>query len=701
MQLKGLSTRQTPKNLEQLRRLLMRAGQLEHLLLCSYLFTGYSLKQDPSEGGIQPGEQLMATAAWKGMVIGVAVQEMLHLALASNLLAAVGGKPNFSRQALDPDHAGGPNATLEFPLSPAEMTATFGYPSNRGVWLGLWPFADADRKATAIEGFVWFESYSEDPDQRFPGPAWANSQHSESNALMNSGYLLGLEDMEISTLVEIYKAIAAGFVHLNETLGHDALFCGNLQLQVTEQEMTGLFNFPPATVDRGDEPLPAPLLVRVHDVQTALMAINTIIVQGEGDTQAWEEFVQQLAPDIAATFPTINTPPHHEVFEQVLFGVPAKKIPGYNELAKKDPDFNPVRDLPENPLSQDTCHSDPVCESHIHVVEGFNGQLAGFFDALYNVLIDTLALAYTHESDSGDLGVQGYEKATLVQSSVRSMVYLMSPLGNALAQMGSGPGFIYRESHASWDAVTSALYQLSRQAQELATLAPNMEIWLTPAYLAIPPAGHSYPQITLKELLSKILGPDLLFMSDRLKRVRGHKPPVAADGKLYDVHVCQGLNACKGQDITGSAAKAGEGLCATADPHVCSGQNHCKGQGGCGYSPGATHDLAAAEKRQNHPGQNQYAGLVPPDPKAFPDQIYFVPNNKADSACGSPILPSLLNTYGENTDPDADRGGNSEVYDEAKGYVWEFARKLFEDKYDDLDPGEFKGEDNQGIQRYR
>lgn len=113
-----------------------------------------------------------------------------------------------------------------------------------------------------------------------------------------------------------------------------------------------------------------------------------------------------------------------------------------------------------------------MCRRHIHVVDGFPGQLAGFFDGLYNLLIDVLALGYAYESDAEDLGVQGYEKATLVQASVRSMVYLMAPLGNALAQMGAGPGFIYREHHDEWDCVVSGLRQLSRRAKELGTLAP-------------------------------------------------------------------------------------------------------------------------------------------------------------------------------------------------------------------------------------
>ncbi len=53
-----------------------------------------------------------------------------------------------------------------------------------------------------------------------------------------------------------------------------------------------------------------------------------------------------------------------------------------------------------------------------------------------------------------------------------------------------------------------------------------------------------------------------------------------------DIHVCRGLNSCKGHDPSGKNACAGQGACATAAAHKCAGMNACKGQGGCGAHPG-------------------------------------------------------------------------------------------------------------------
>lgn len=53
--------------------------------------------------------------------------------------------------------------------------------------------------------------------------------------------------------------------------------------------------------------------------------------------------------------------------------------------------------------------------------------------------------------------------------------------------------------------------------------------------------------------------------------------------QAQELHVCMGLNACKGLDLDGVAYLAGTGNCATVR-HVCHGEGHCRGQGGCGYA---------------------------------------------------------------------------------------------------------------------
>ena len=78
--------------------LLSEACELEHGLLCSYLFTAFTLKQDLSEGGFT-WQQQQQMRLWAAQIYAVASEEMLHLAQVWNLLAAIGGTPYYYRPA--------------------------------------------------------------------------------------------------------------------------------------------------------------------------------------------------------------------------------------------------------------------------------------------------------------------------------------------------------------------------------------------------------------------------------------------------------------------------------------------------------------------------------------------------------------------------------------------------------------------------
>ena len=54
-----------------------------------------------------------------------------------------------------------------------------------------------------------------------------------------------------------------------------------------------------------------------------------------------------------------------------------------------------------------------------------------------------------------------------------------------------------------------------------------------------------------------------------------------------ELHLCRGLNECKGQGKDKQNSCRGQGVCATAKEHSCGGQNDCKGLGGCGNDVGA------------------------------------------------------------------------------------------------------------------
>jgi Ferritin-like len=113
---------------EELVWLLAQAAELEHGLMCEYLFAQFSLKRSPDEG--LSGERLATVAAWERVLIDVIKQEMLHLALTTNLLTAIGAAPHLHR----------PN----FPI------LSRWYPP--GVQLALVPFGER-----ALRHFIYLE----------------------------------------------------------------------------------------------------------------------------------------------------------------------------------------------------------------------------------------------------------------------------------------------------------------------------------------------------------------------------------------------------------------------------------------------------------------------------------------------------------------------------------------------------------------
>src|SRR6266700_2603485 len=80
---------------EELVYLLGEGCELEHGLLCEYLYAQFSLKRSVEEG--VTAEQLARIQAWELTLIDVIKQEMLHLALATNILSALGAAPHFER----------------------------------------------------------------------------------------------------------------------------------------------------------------------------------------------------------------------------------------------------------------------------------------------------------------------------------------------------------------------------------------------------------------------------------------------------------------------------------------------------------------------------------------------------------------------------------------------------------------------------
>src|SRR5262245_57269718 len=134
-------------NRSQLIYALTEVTELEHLLMCQYLFAAASLKTDLAELGTADRRyyQNELIRDWKRALIGIAREEMQHLAFANNLLISVEGAANFARPNF-------PSANRFYRTGPA----------SPGLEMSLEPFSLA-----TVERFIRFEtSQIEEPDAR-------------------------------------------------------------------------------------------------------------------------------------------------------------------------------------------------------------------------------------------------------------------------------------------------------------------------------------------------------------------------------------------------------------------------------------------------------------------------------------------------------------------------------------------------------
>jgi CDGSH-type Zn-finger protein/uncharacterized Fe-S cluster protein YjdI len=223
------STTEPPPSREQLLYWLHEAAEIEHHLMCCYLYAAFSLKRADVRWSTQ---QAAAVARWRGLITGVALEEMTHLCLVGNLMNALGAPPHMGRPPL-PVNSGPYPAGFVIRLGPfcAATVEHFKYLERPG---GA-QLADGS-------GFVPEQLYQRKvPAERLsPGPR------------------------DYQTVGELYEMLAQSLQACVNELGEAALFVGDPRLQV----------------DASLAPLPG--VCAITDLASAQRALHTIVSQGEG-----------------------------------------------------------------------------------------------------------------------------------------------------------------------------------------------------------------------------------------------------------------------------------------------------------------------------------------------------------------------------------------------------------------------------------
>ena len=255
---------------EHLFHALAEAAELEHCLMCTYLYAAFSLKTGADEG--LNAAQLDAVTRWRRTILEIATEEMGHLVAVWNITAALGGAPRLGRS--------------NFPLDLGYLPA--------GIVVKLAPF-----NADTLQHFIHLESPAElqEPDSAAFAP--------------ERRFVRGADGPRLTPMAKDYDTVGTFYSILGECisrfvgeLGEKIAFCGDPALQLTAAE-----SFLPGTA-------------KVICLKTALAAFAAIVTQGEGAAQHSEnshyqrfakirsefEALRKLDPDFEPAFPAATNP---------------------------------------------------------------------------------------------------------------------------------------------------------------------------------------------------------------------------------------------------------------------------------------------------------------------------------------------------------------------------------------------------------
>ncbi|HXB19424.1 MAG TPA: ferritin-like domain-containing protein [Steroidobacteraceae bacterium] len=209
---------------------LYEAAELEHNLMCTYLYAAFSLRDGVAEG--LTTEEAAAVGRWRQQLLSVAIEEMGHLAAVWNITSALGASPRVGRG--------------NFPLDPGYLPAC--------VAVKLAPFS-----AETLQHFVFLERPHGSTERDGAGFTYERSY-----VRGVGGARLTPLGVDYDTVGTFYGAVAQGLRALVERYGEADTFDGDpgLQLSPAEVELAGVKH--------------------VICLTTALAAFDAIVTQGEG-----------------------------------------------------------------------------------------------------------------------------------------------------------------------------------------------------------------------------------------------------------------------------------------------------------------------------------------------------------------------------------------------------------------------------------
>jgi hypothetical protein len=356
---------------EELLYLLGEAAELEHSVCCTYLYAAFSLRAESGAG--LTAAQLPVVAGWKRAINEIALQEMVHLALVNNLLAALGGAPRLGRH----------NLPQRSPYAPE-------------IQLTLAPFSEP-----ALQRFLHIErpegidisTMAGQLEEPWPPPP------------VPTGPLVLPAPQAFSSVGQLYHGIERGLRRLVDRYGEGQVFVGSPNAQAS----TRYFRVPARM----------PELIPVTGLASAAQAIETIVEEGEGARGNWQgahfgrfltilEDYRALAaddPSFAPAWPAVANP--YVRVPRDLLGVPA----GSGPAATGDP-FS------------------------VHLIQDrYTAAVSDLFNACYGAMLQLLYRFFQHtEETDAELSMLGGTAVQMMRQVIRPLGELLIrlPVGRRL-----------------------------------------------------------------------------------------------------------------------------------------------------------------------------------------------------------------------------------------------------------------------------
>jgi hypothetical protein len=379
------------------------AAELEHLLLCQYLFAAYTLKRSPEEG-LDP-VQLSKAREWGSSITLVARQEMEHLGLVMNMRSAIGGEPYFKRPNFPQklDYFG--RSELKQTLTPLDRDTVARFRFFEQPHPAPAPsYCQEPRSATDAHRVARLREIRavERDGGFFPEPellAHATARHREG----------ALGAVTFSSIQDLYLQLWLGFFVVAAELGEEALFNGDPNRQIWGGPGS------PYAGSMNDLNQYGVDIVGVTDLASMSFAVFEILFQGEG-LFAPKSYVEHT---------------HYCLFSSILAEMEAR------------PGLVACRPVVQNPLTR--LHPDITAPDEVNLIERPETlELAVLTNRLYELMLYMLLVLYGAENLTPEQRVALTDAAffPLMTMFIRPLAELLTQLPAFDARPGNaGLGF--------------------------------------------------------------------------------------------------------------------------------------------------------------------------------------------------------------------------------------------------------------------